>query len=277
MKKIISLILIICISAVTSIQVTAKGDDITVKVNNKTVNFDVEPMIQNDYTLVPMRAIFEKLGAEVLWHEDQGGYASASKGDITIWFFIGKPEMLRADETHPMPTTIELDIPAQIVSERTLVPLRAISEALNCDVEWVASTRTVLITTPDEDNNAQQTQIQITPKPQATERPAATSKPKSTPKPEIESEDLEEQPELTYNEALNRVKLSIEDNFGNDEEQAKDITIKGEKTPKKYKDKMVYEFELYSKSIKADDGVGHLGTCYVECTRPGNVTFVSAE
>lgn len=41
---------------------------------------------------------------------------------------------------------VELDVPAQIIDDRTLVPARAISEALGCNVEWDGNTRTVYIT-----------------------------------------------------------------------------------------------------------------------------------
>ena len=46
-------------------------------------------------------------------------------------------------------TSVALDVPGQIVNSRTLVPVRAISEAYECDVQWDDATKTVLITSSD--------------------------------------------------------------------------------------------------------------------------------
>ena len=40
-----------------------------------------------------------------------------------------------------------LDVPAMLYNERTLVPVRAVSEALNCNVNWIGEENTVAITT----------------------------------------------------------------------------------------------------------------------------------
>ena len=40
-----------------------------------------------------------------------------------------------------------LDVPAMLYNERTLVPVRAVSEALNCNVNWIGEENTVVITT----------------------------------------------------------------------------------------------------------------------------------
>lgn len=39
-----------------------------------------------------------------------------------------------------------LDVPAQVVNDRTLVPVRAISESFGCQVGWEEETQTVTIT-----------------------------------------------------------------------------------------------------------------------------------
>ena len=40
-----------------------------------------------------------------------------------------------------------LDVPAMIYGERTLVPVRAVSEALSCNVDWIGEENTVVIKT----------------------------------------------------------------------------------------------------------------------------------
>ena len=107
-----------------------KNNQITVYINNKQLNFDIYPITEKDRTLVPMRAIFEALGAEVEW-ENETQTATATKEGITVSVTIDSNRMLKNGEE------IELDVPARLVGDsRTLVPLRAISEAFGCQVEW---------------------------------------------------------------------------------------------------------------------------------------------
>lgn len=65
LRKVTILSLILCMF-LTLINVTAQ-ENISVLVNNIKIVFDQEPVVENDRTLVPLRAIFEALGAEVSW------------------------------------------------------------------------------------------------------------------------------------------------------------------------------------------------------------------
>ena len=112
------------------IPIYEKPEKITTYLNNEQLNFDILPITENDRTLIPMRAIFEALGAEVEWEND-GQIATATKDGITVSLTIDSNRMLKNGEE------IELDVPARLVEDsRTLVPLRAISEAFGCQVEW---------------------------------------------------------------------------------------------------------------------------------------------
>ena len=113
-------------------------DEITVKLDGAFLQFDVSPVLKNDRTLVPFRAIFEALGATVDW-DDATQTAIAVKGDTTLKITIGDNKLYRNGEV------IELDVPAQILNDRTLVPVRAISESFGCEVNWVDQTQTVVI------------------------------------------------------------------------------------------------------------------------------------
>ncbi len=115
-------------------------DKITVTLNGDEIAFDQPPVIVNDRTLVPLRAIFEALGAEVDWDGDTRT-VTATKADTQIKMTISKSEMLKNSES------ITLDVPPQIVNDRTLVPVRAIAESFDCDVDWNGDTRTVIIKT----------------------------------------------------------------------------------------------------------------------------------
>jgi len=114
-------------------------DEIRVIVNGTALTFDQPPIIQDGRTLVPLRAIFEALGAEVQW-EQQTQTVTATRGDIVVTMRIGSNILNR----NGAQTT--LDVPAQIVSGRTLVPARAVAESFGADVGWDAATRTVTIT-----------------------------------------------------------------------------------------------------------------------------------
>ncbi len=113
---------------------------ITVLFNGAPMIFDVPPQLINDRTMVPMRAIFEKLGAVVTW-DDSTQTAKAVKGDKTVELTINN-KIAKVDGQD-----VALDVPAQLINNRTLVPLRFVSENLDADVQWVDETKTVVIKT----------------------------------------------------------------------------------------------------------------------------------
>ena len=112
---------------------------VDVNVNNTRISFDVEPQIINDRTMVPMRAIFEVLGARVDW---DGGTqtVTATRGADTIKLTIGSPQMTVNGSAKI------LDSAPVMTDSRTLVPVRAISEALGSEVVWNEAAQTVNIT-----------------------------------------------------------------------------------------------------------------------------------
>lgn len=111
---------------------------VSVTVNGNYVTFDQPPIIVDDRTLVPVRAIFESLGATVEWHPDTQTVV-AQKDGMSVMLQIGSNIMSLGCEM------IELDVPAQIINDRTLVPARAVAEAFECLVDWDDTTRTVII------------------------------------------------------------------------------------------------------------------------------------
>jgi len=115
-------------------------------VDGKKLDFDVQPRLINNRTMVPMRAIFEALGADVCWDgETQTVYGETY--DTSIEIAIGEAYLLKNNKY------VELDSPAVIVDGRTLVPVRAIAESLNCQVEWVDSAKMVSIRSLPSDYN----------------------------------------------------------------------------------------------------------------------------
>lgn len=139
LEKLTITILSICI-AITSFTVVLAADTITVYVNGERIHFDVDPVTENDRTLVPMRSIFEALGATVGWDETTST-ATAVNGSDTLQIKIDSTVLMKNGRE------IILDVPARLIGGRTLVPVRAVSEGLGAEVEWDAEGSRVLITT----------------------------------------------------------------------------------------------------------------------------------
>lgn len=110
-----------------------------VYLDNKKLSFEVDPVIEEGRTLVPLRAIFEEMGATVEWNNDTRT-VTAVKGNTTVVLPIGS--------TRPTVNGVErsLDVPAKISQSRTLAPLRFVGEAFGGTVEWNGTTRTINIT-----------------------------------------------------------------------------------------------------------------------------------
>jgi polygalacturonase len=109
-----------------------------VVLNGDTLSFDVPPIIENGRTLVPLRAIFEAMGANVSW-EDTTRTVTATKENTEIKLTIG-------GQAYKNGQLVTLDVPAKIINDRTMVPLRFVSESFGCQVVWDNTTQTIAIT-----------------------------------------------------------------------------------------------------------------------------------
>jgi len=114
-------------------------DDIRVFVNDELVMFDQPPIMQDGRTLVPLRAIFEAMGAEVDWNS-YTQTVTGTKSGIVVVMQVGNNVISRNGQD------ITLDVPPQIVNDRTLVPVRAVAESFNAQVNWYHYMRMVRIT-----------------------------------------------------------------------------------------------------------------------------------
>ena len=154
MKKIILALVLVIMTLFAFSAIAAAEDvaapaqkDIDVIVNGKTLEMDVAPIIVNDRTMVPMRAIFEALGANVTWIGGEDRLIIATQDDIVVIMQIDNENMIidKASSDSEKKTVV-LDAVPFILNDRTLVPARAVSEALEAEVEWNAETRTVTVT-----------------------------------------------------------------------------------------------------------------------------------
>ena len=123
---------------------------VTVIMDGEEVDSDVPAMIIDDRTMLPFRAILEEFGADVGWNAEYE-IITAIKAETILMMRIDKPIMVKTNLVDGVTEQIELDVVPQIVDDRSLVPVRAVSEALDAQVGWDAETRTVTIDSRGEE------------------------------------------------------------------------------------------------------------------------------
>lgn len=114
---------------------------ITVLYNGTRISFHSygqNPELLESRTLVPLRSIFEAMGATVDW-DSTTSTAIAKRDGVEVRIQIGAGEMYKNGKA------ISVDVPAQLLNSRTMVPVRVIAEAFGADVKWNGNGRTVLI------------------------------------------------------------------------------------------------------------------------------------
>ena len=131
MKKVISFLIAVML-------LTATAGTVDLYVDMEKITTDTPPTIVEGRTLVPLRAIFEAIGATVEW--DQNTYtATGVKGDTTVVVQLNNTTAYVNGEART------LDVPAQLINNRTMVPARFISESMGCDVTWYQATQTAAV------------------------------------------------------------------------------------------------------------------------------------
>lgn len=103
---------------------------------DKEVKFDTPPVIKNGRTLIPLRAVAEGMDADVTYDAEKHTVTIEKDGKI-IELDLTKGTVLVNGETQ------EIDVPAEIMNNRTMVPLRFIAEQLGLKVQWEQETQTV--------------------------------------------------------------------------------------------------------------------------------------
>ncbi|MDD3653123.1 MAG: stalk domain-containing protein [Desulfotomaculaceae bacterium] len=145
MKKLLILVIACSIFLTGGLASSAGAQEqpgvIQVFLDGLPVVFDTQPVIENDRTLVPFRAVAEALNVAVTWNGSTQTI-TATDGEIAIWLGIGSKTAYLND------TPVILDAPPVIHGYRTLIPLRFFTEAFNCQVQWDGVKRYVHITSP---------------------------------------------------------------------------------------------------------------------------------
>jgi hypothetical protein len=116
---------------------SAQSSNISVFVNGQRMSFDQPPIMQSGRVFVPLRSIFQQLGASVVYNN---GVINATGSGRTISLTIGSTTAVVNGQQQT------LDVAPFTESDRTLVPLRFIAQALGAIVNWDDSSYAVTIT-----------------------------------------------------------------------------------------------------------------------------------
>lgn len=117
----------------------AEESNISLQINGSEISAEVPPTIMEGRTMVPVRAIFEAVGANIDFNAETKTI-TAKKGDTTVNMTVGaKIATVNSKE-------VQLDAPAVIVNGRTLAPARFVAETFGYTVQWDSENKIVKIT-----------------------------------------------------------------------------------------------------------------------------------
>ena len=141
LKKLFTAMAVTCCAfALTGVIANAENDVVSVTVDNVAVEFDQNPIIIDGHTLVPVRAVFEQAGATVSWDQPTQT-ATITKDEYIVTIKYGESVMYKNGQP------IALEQPADVINNRTMIPVRAIAEAMDFAVTWDGHHSLILIST----------------------------------------------------------------------------------------------------------------------------------
>ena len=135
--------IILCVAMLVGLfgGLTVSADaPISVTLDGEQIEFDVPPQMIDNHVMVPLRAIFEALSAQVDWDADTWTVTATRNGTVIV-MQIGNATITVAGYE------VELEIAPVIVNSRTLVPTFAVAESFGITVVWNEDTQTVILTT----------------------------------------------------------------------------------------------------------------------------------
>lgn len=142
-KRLFGLLVMLIILASASLSY-AENDVIGLSLDGQSILSDTTAMIVSGRTLVPARAVFEAMGGVVAW-DDARREVTVTRGSSEVKLIIDSKTAI----IDGLPK--DMDVPAAIISERTMIPVRFVSEALGYQVDWDDTNRIVNIKTPETD------------------------------------------------------------------------------------------------------------------------------
>ena len=123
----------------------ASAEVVKLTLNGEALEGDVPAMIRDGRTLVPVRLVGEALQAQVLWVQQTGQVILTGGEDVIVLTLDSAAALVNG-----VPTPLPDGVPAQVISyggaDRTMIPLRFVSETLGAQVEWDQTTYTAHLT-----------------------------------------------------------------------------------------------------------------------------------
>jgi endonuclease YncB( thermonuclease family) len=137
MKRFRNCVLIVLLISILFSSISL-AEPIKVNVNGNQLSLTVNPVSKDGRTLVPLRAIFEALGATVEWEQSTNTVTGVQGNKIVKLQIDNKVATVDGKE-------IILDVPAIAINGSTFVPVRFIAESLGAKVDWDNNTKTVIV------------------------------------------------------------------------------------------------------------------------------------
>lgn len=186
------------------------AEEIVLEINGREPDdLPMPPILLNNYTLVPAREVFEGLGAEVDWHSDSRQVQIFHENTTVVIKINSTTALVNGEEK-------EMDIPAKIINDKTMIPLRFVSQAIDKDVAWDGNTRTASV--KDKIVSKTETTTEATTKETTTETTTTTTTKETTTVTETTTEtttaavsgnSLQEIDEISFEQGLGVDMISI--------------------------------------------------------------------
>ena len=129
---IIMIIILILLSSVSF------AEPIMINLDGSQLSMSIDPILHDGRTLVPLRPMFEALGARVDWDNDTRTVTATLDDKIIILQINNKIATVNGNE-------IELDVAGKLINGSTFIPVRFIAESLGAKVDWNPNSKTVII------------------------------------------------------------------------------------------------------------------------------------
>lgn len=131
---------------IPAVKIAVESKSPSIVLDGQILQFEVAPLVDNNRVLVPLRAIFEAMGATVVWNQ-AAQTATATLGETKVVLPLNSTSPTVNGKIWP------LDVPAKVVNQRTLAPLRFVGEALGGTAAWDSSNYKVILTSPEDDQS----------------------------------------------------------------------------------------------------------------------------
>ncbi len=142
MKKVTAILfsVFLLFGNVFAAETASNQGEIKVMLEGQEIIFaDQQPIIKEGRTLVPARSVFEDMGAVVSW-DGESQTVTVKKDEISVQITIGSDILLKNGKEIQTYAP-----PAEIINDRTMLPLRAVVEAMACYITWASEQNTVHI------------------------------------------------------------------------------------------------------------------------------------